>query len=268
MKRLTIVAAVLFTVVAGGIAYAAIPGADGVISACRLNGIGTLRVIDADAGQTCTRFETAIDWNQVGPQGPTGEKGEKGDQGDPGPPGPAGPGYSAGAGLDLSEGTLPNGIEFRVFQVSQTHRLPQGCGDGEVPRKAGGGWVCGSASDPQNVTRAYSGSVIPRGRLTDFNWVNVRTVTVPAGSYVLLAQAVIEQQDGSSQTFECRVTTDDGRNVLAQSIYAQGGSVDSALPMQGVVALDSQTTLTMACSTYLGFVGDDALTAIRVGGIG
>ena len=53
-------------------ATAAIPDANGVIHGCRNTKTGVLRVIDTDKGQTCSKDETALSWNQTGPQGPAG----------------------------------------------------------------------------------------------------------------------------------------------------------------------------------------------------
>lgn len=67
------------------VALAAIPSAsDQVIHACYATNGGQLRVIDADANQTCTTGEATLTWNQTGPQGPAGP------QGDVGPPGDSG----------------------------------------------------------------------------------------------------------------------------------------------------------------------------------
>jgi hypothetical protein len=71
----------LTLVAAGGAAYATIPGSDGVISGCRDVKTGALRVIDAEAGATCMAKESALNWNQTGPQGPQGEAGEAGPPG-------------------------------------------------------------------------------------------------------------------------------------------------------------------------------------------
>jgi hypothetical protein len=76
-----------------GVAFATIPGSDGVINGCYEKRTGILRVIDAEAGKRCLSFETAISWNQggtAGPQGPMGDKGPTGDQGPQGEPGVAG----------------------------------------------------------------------------------------------------------------------------------------------------------------------------------
>lgn len=75
---------------ATGVAFATIPGSDGVVSGCYEKRTGLLRVIDAEAGKRCTSFETAISWNQGGPAGPQGPPGEKGAPGDKGPQGDPG----------------------------------------------------------------------------------------------------------------------------------------------------------------------------------
>jgi Collagen triple helix repeat (20 copies) len=91
-----------------GIALAAgqVIGGGGTINGCYENRTGLLRVIDVQAGKTCTSFETPISWSQqgprgevgpaglvgpAGPQGPAGPPGERGPAGDPGSVGPAGP---------------------------------------------------------------------------------------------------------------------------------------------------------------------------------
>lgn len=94
--RMFLGAAAIF-VIAAGVAWAAIPGSGGVINGCYEKRIGILRVIDKEAGKSCTSVEVPISWNQAGLQGPTGDRGptgdkgpmgDKGPQGDPGVPGP------------------------------------------------------------------------------------------------------------------------------------------------------------------------------------
>lgn len=63
--------------IAAGVSYAAIPGSNGTISACKDNK-GALKVIDADAGQTCGTNQQLLTWNQQGPQGPAGQDGVSG----------------------------------------------------------------------------------------------------------------------------------------------------------------------------------------------
>ena len=64
------VAAALLVALAG-VAWAAIPGAGGVISGCYGKQSGILRVIDAAAGDDCNNSsELPISWNEQGQPGP------------------------------------------------------------------------------------------------------------------------------------------------------------------------------------------------------
>ncbi len=98
-----------------GVAMAAVPGANGVITGCYDVKTGALRVIDAEAGQTCrSNNETQVTWSQTGPQGPKGDTGPqgiqglKGDTGDVGPQGPqgvqGGPGPQGEQGIQGPQG--------------------------------------------------------------------------------------------------------------------------------------------------------------------
>jgi hypothetical protein len=121
LVALTIVGALL---VAGGIAYATVPDASGVIHGCYNKTQGSLRVIDTDKAQTCSNSEASINWSQTGPQGA---------QGPQGPTGPTGPsdvwsvdGYNAGlksvpvvpsTGNLATTSTLPAGSYFVQAEV-------------------------------------------------------------------------------------------------------------------------------------------------------
>jgi hypothetical protein len=107
--KLAAAAVAMCVLLGGGVAWAAIPAADGTITACYLNRPdsddpqGSLRVVDAPS--QCRSNEAALSWNQQGPVGPPGPQGEPGpvgaqglagDQGEPGAPGPVGPAGPAG----------------------------------------------------------------------------------------------------------------------------------------------------------------------------
>lgn len=79
-----------------GIAATSIPGQGGVINACYNNINGGLRVIDSATTVVCKTGETAIQWNQAGPEGPVGPQGPGGPPGPAGSAGPVGPQGSAG----------------------------------------------------------------------------------------------------------------------------------------------------------------------------
>ena len=78
------------TTIAGGVAWATIPGSDGTIQGCYLKTAGILRVIDPSKNQKCLDIETSISWNQKGQRGDPGSAGAPGGQGDKGDTGDKG----------------------------------------------------------------------------------------------------------------------------------------------------------------------------------
>jgi hypothetical protein len=95
-SALALVAAAALVVASVATGIAAIPDSgSGVISGCYKASNGSLRVIDAQGGQSCGNSEVELSWNQVG--GPLGETGPTGPQGETGPQGPQGPAGPPGA---------------------------------------------------------------------------------------------------------------------------------------------------------------------------
>jgi hypothetical protein len=91
-------------VTGGALAFGAIPSSGTkVYTGCYNTSTGALRVIDKQAGATCTASENEIQWNQTGPTGakgatgPAGPKGATGPAGAKGATGPAGPAGPKGA---------------------------------------------------------------------------------------------------------------------------------------------------------------------------
>jgi Collagen triple helix repeat (20 copies) len=131
-------------VAAGGVSLASIPDSKThVISGCYSHRTGTLRVIDAQAGQHCQRSEAALSWNQtgpagsrgpkgdtgspgpaglqgaVGPQGPAGPQGPQGPQGNTGPAGPPGPSNVSWATLDANGNLLHASGAYASYRAKQ-----------------------------------------------------------------------------------------------------------------------------------------------------
>ena len=116
---------------AGGIAYAAIPAADGTIHGCytKSGGAGAdgaLRVVDE--GAACGAGEQAITWSQTGPKGDPGSAGPQGPAGPTGPTGPAGAAGQDGTAGTLSKTPSPGSIQLTISakRVSKKISLPQG----------------------------------------------------------------------------------------------------------------------------------------------
>lgn len=104
-----LVGSVLVLAIAGGTAYATIPDAGGVFQGCVGNG-GALKLIDPSAGGKCAKSETAVQWNQQGPQGLQGPAGTAG------PAGPQGPAGTVGK-LDDLEGVPCRGVGGKIATV-------------------------------------------------------------------------------------------------------------------------------------------------------
>jgi hypothetical protein len=116
-----------------GVAYATIPdGSSGAYTACVLNRVGTIRIIDPSLGKSsllghCTSLEREITWNQTGPtglQGPAGPQGLTGASGPAGATGPTGPASPLGHAyvddyLTSSElVTTDSAVEFDSIQAA------------------------------------------------------------------------------------------------------------------------------------------------------
>jgi hypothetical protein len=126
-KRVGLLAAAIAVAATGSIAWAAIPGAGGVIQGCYDSG-GNLKVVEA---LPCAKGYTALQWNQQGPQGLQGPKGDKGDLGPQGPGGPQGPKGDKG-----DKGDPGGGVTWRG-----TFDPLRGYAVGDLVRSGGGVWM-------------------------------------------------------------------------------------------------------------------------------
>jgi hypothetical protein len=160
-------------VAVGGIAYATIPDSSGVIHGCydKKAGpdAGTLRVIDTDKAQTCSKSEAPLSWNQ------TGQQGQQGQQGPPGPTGPSDvwsvDGYNAGV----------KNLPFQTPEdVATTSTLPAGSYFVQAETEA---------FNISSLSTAYfcdlvdsSNTVYQDTRVTSSDWV-----TIPVQAVITLA---------------------------------------------------------------------------------
>jgi hypothetical protein len=120
------------------VVQAAIPDASGVIHACyRAN--GNLRLVDKS---NCTSSETALTWNQMGPQGPAGVPGPAGAPGPQGQPGTSGPSGVAGYEIINTQETLPLNGSIEVTATCPTGK-----------RVISGGYVAPTVLDTASSSR-------------------------------------------------------------------------------------------------------------------
>jgi hypothetical protein len=154
-------------------AVAAIPGGDGQVHACvakanrtsytgllgplaTLDRVGTMRAIDADAGQSCASDETPLAFDVKGQKGDTGASGPAGATG---PQGPAGPSLVSGYQIVENSQNVDTGDAAVVIascpagkkvlggaaSTDLTNGLP-GTPVVDLPRTDGSGWVGATAT--------------------------------------------------------------------------------------------------------------------------
>jgi hypothetical protein len=163
---------VLFTSI---IAFASIPDASGVIHTCyNKNGNATLRVIDNSIEQ-CKSNETALNFNQTGPQGPQGPQGPVGPAGPQGPQGLQGlqgaTGATGATGPAGASGTSTAYVarqtgSYRTVTTAGTLLLSKTVPAGSyvINAKVEGINLDG---DPQTMTCSLSTGDISKARLSD-----------------------------------------------------------------------------------------------------
>jgi len=162
----------------GSIAYAAIPGSEGIISGCvttsEFRGQHVLTLLDTAQSTVCQAGQRLVTWNQTGPAGPPGPKGDTGAAGAPGPQGPQGaPGAQGPAGPQGPQGLQgPQGnpgapaathVVARSTTVTSFHDgqpLEVDCAAGEVAT-GGGGHVSSDAVDQQLYEVGLTGGGSP-----------------------------------------------------------------------------------------------------------
>jgi hypothetical protein len=107
-----VAATLALVLAAGGFAFAANPGDDGVIRGCLKTGSKVIRVPDS---AKCRKTEKKLAWNQTGPKGDEGSPGMSGYQivdGDPGAP--SGPNFTAGSTATCPKGKKAVGGGFNA----------------------------------------------------------------------------------------------------------------------------------------------------------
>jgi hypothetical protein len=270
-KRLlaSAVGALVAAAIAGGVAYATIPGPDNVYSACMLKGVGTIRLIDKSLPSTnlmshCTDKESEISWNQAGqpgpagPPGPTGAPGAKGDtgpagaqgpKGEDGPTGPQGPPGPAGgalASLDSLDGASCN---HGTGTVDVAYGARNGAGVSSITLTCVGVSRTLTVSVPStaptgSVTSSPAGISCPGTCSASFaDGAAVTLTEAPSGT------AFFSGWSGDcSGTGGCQVVMTAAKNVTAAFVAGQRLTLNMSRP-GGSCAYDGVFTQTWSCST-------------------
>ena len=83
--------------------------------------------------------------------------------------------------------------------VDPGYQLPQGCTDGQTPKQSGGAWTC-SSPDPTVWTSDGDANIGP----DDFK--TVASVSLPAGTFVVLVTGGVNNNDTGNVEATCNVT--------------------------------------------------------------
>lgn len=239
-RAAAVVVAAVVAVVSAGIAYSAIPDGSGKINGCYGKVLGVLRVIDSEAGETCSRVEAPISWNQQGPQG---QPGADGAQGPPGPPGPQGP---------------------------QGDQGPQG-----QPGAEGAQGPAGPAGPP-GPSDAYSVEAASTVTIPTPTYTTILSRHVPAGKYVISASVLVHNFTTATVPVLCVIGSPSefsppygARIDPFNSATAQGAS-STTISLTLTTVVGSAGEITLACQTNTGvptqtaFADARQLTAIKV----
>ena len=247
---------------ASGVAFAVIPDVAGVIHACYAKQNGALRVSDAPA---CTKNETAISWNKVGPAGLTWQgiwsatttyqpRDAVAYQG------------SSYLALATNTASTPPGTNWQLLAAAGTKGDPGEQGATGAAGATGPAGPAGPAGTSGALSDVYSASTASVA-LDKFFYTTLLTLSIPAGIY-LAQQTVTYHWSSGAGTAWCYldsptagVTIANGADISTTS--RTDGATSTA---QGVVTATAASTLTLRC------IGDGnpsiqraTITALTVG---
>lgn len=222
------------------IAFAGIPGPNGIIYSCYNKVNGQLRIIDSN--EQCKNNEAALNFNQTGPQGPQGIQGVQGPQGPQGPQGQTGPQGPQGQ-------TGPQGPQG-----------PQG-----IPGPQG------PAGDSTTATFAFTTSEVS----LQSDYTQILSKTLPAGDWVVVGTAAVtsifQDEDNVSLVItQCHLRSDasfiggtrDDRYVPEHPVTVNTVS----LTMNGGAALPQGGTVSLWCKQSNGVSATGQMMIMKVGG--
>jgi hypothetical protein len=221
------VGAAVAMALAGGIAWATIPSAGGLIHGCYRKTTGQLRVVENPGA--CGATELSISWSQTGPQGPQGPKGDKGETGDTGPTGPRGPEGPPGA-QGVKGDTGDTGL-----RGPQGERGPEGPEGPEGPAGTAHGFEFFSTP---------SRDIFPVREAA----VTVGHLPLPAGVFMVTARVLVHSFDGAvfpgPREASCRIVPDNASPVFVgdgldfSSTIVQGNFKTGNMVLQAVYVSD------------------------------
>jgi Collagen triple helix repeat (20 copies) len=273
--RGAVFAAVLLVLAVGvGVATGSIPDSGGVIHGCYQKNEGQLRVIDSSQGDSCRPSETALSWNQQGPQGTAGPQGPKGDTGATGPQGPQGAtgdtgpqgpkGDTGATGPQGPQGaTGDTGPQGPKGDTGMTG--PQGPkGDTGATGPQGPQGDTGPTGPSDSWDRSAGSTDVASTSLTA--QTPVVSINLPAGNFFVTGRINLVQDTGAEAEVDCQLNG--GGNDETDTVMPTDGRTN--VPLEMDASSGTPFTVTMSCSTVPPNTGHaimefPRLIAIKVG---
>jgi hypothetical protein len=175
----------------------------------------------------------------------------------------------AGSGLVFADGSVVhNRAELIGPQGPQGIQGPQGPVGATGPQGPTGPAGATGPAGTSGFSHIYTGS---GGATLNNSQVTVASVTVPAGSYLVLAEGSLSNQDfGGAQFGNCQVADSNNDPGDSAQFYLNESGTDGFLqqfPLQ-MTALNvpDGTTITLSCGTFNGF-GGGRMTVIAVNAV-
>jgi hypothetical protein len=231
--------AVACLLLVGGVAYAAIPDAAGVIHACYSKSGGALRVSDAGG---CKSTEVALSWNQIGPAGLTW-RGE----------------WASGSSYQPRDAVLYQGSSYIAIFANQGSTPPNSnwmllASKGEKGDKGDTGTAGAQGpTGPQGPQgpkgdKGDTGDAGPAGTSTGYSATGgvhplagtetIVSKTLPAGNYVLFARVDVDHKStvdtgvggcdipGDSEDLSLRNDYSNAVIALTSTVAHSGGAIE------------------------------------------
>ena len=172
----------------------------------------------------------------------------------------------AGSGLVFADGSIVhNRAELIGPQGPQGIQGPVGAVGPQGPTGPTGATGPAGTSGFSHIYTAAGGATLNNSQVT------VATVTVPAGSYLVLAEGSLSNQDfGGAQLGNCQVTDSNNDPGDSAQFYLNEAGTEGFLqqfPLQmTAVNVPDGTTITLSCGTYNGN-GGGRMTVISVNAV-
>jgi hypothetical protein len=245
-RRRVAIIVVLAGLVSAGVAYATIPDSAGVYTACMLNKVGTIRIIDPATQRCSASLESQITFNA---------KGTKGDPGAPGAPGTPGQSVTSSA-LAVGDANCPTGGTKFTSSSGDRYACNGAKGDKGDP---GSGGAKGDKGDKGDPGGAFIGSACSTGGGATGGTVQM---SVASSGAISLTCAGAGAGGGGSGGGEC-----------TPPVHSNGVGQTYTLPCPGALGVpgDASTyTLAMATAAAKAWAPDGTLSAPGVcsGGAG